>query len=181
MHAWVDEAMSVRTGRYVLGAFIGEVGDADLNRSVMRRLRTGRSPRTHWRDERLPSRRRIVAGMYALRGRVLVVEGSPMDPARQERARRKCMERLLIGLDAAGIEMVVLESRYPLLDDRDLALVKSMRSKHWIGSRIQVEFGDPRQEPLLWIPDALCGISLTSSEIDRPALPWRHERVHLGK
>ena len=73
-----------------------------------------------------------------------------------------------------------MERRYPLLDDRDLVLVRSMRGKHWIGPGIQVGFGNPLDEPLLWIPDALCGIALASATaIELPSLLWQHETTQV--
>jgi hypothetical protein len=40
---------------------------------------------------------------------------------------------------------------------RDLRLVKALRGKRSISSSIRVEFARPKDEPMLWIPDAVAG------------------------
>ncbi|GGK63876.1 hypothetical protein Sme01_06110 [Sphaerisporangium melleum] len=75
---------------------------------------------------------------------------------RHERARLLCMERLLYELDAAGVAMVVLESRYT--DDRfDRSLLTSLRRSRRVSLTMKVSWESPNDEPLLWAADAVVG------------------------
>lgn len=78
-------------------------------------------------------------------------------PRRQERARAFCAERLLYELDRLGVVQVWFEARHPALNQRDLRLVKALRGKQSISASIRVEFARPKDEPMLWIPDAVAG------------------------
>jgi hypothetical protein len=67
------------------------------------------------------------------------------------------MERLLHELDQAGVRKVFLESRHDALNKRDIRLVDVLRIKGSISDAMVVSFALPRQEPMLWAPDAVAG------------------------
>jgi hypothetical protein len=158
--AFVDEAIWVPpegAGCYILAAAMVEYADLGAVRATLTGLLLPRQRRLHWREESIPRRRKIVAVVAQLEVIHVVVVGAPMDPPRQERARRKCMERLLYLLDAADVERVVVESRTALLNERDLTLVESLRGQRVLSDRLRVDTERPSGEPLLWVADVVAG------------------------
>src|SRR5262245_41889998 len=104
--AYADESIRGRpdgTGAYIMAAACLEAASCEATRPVVARLvRPGR--RFHWRDA--DDRQRdgavtLVAGLPALH---IIVVGTPLDPPRQERARRHCLARLLYELERADVE-----------------------------------------------------------------------------
>lgn len=87
----------------------------------------------------------------------IVVVAAPMDPRRQERARAKCMERLLAELGELGVSTVFLESRTQSLNARDMRLVEQLRGSRAMPGTLRVEIQVPSLEPMLWIPDQILG------------------------
>ena len=79
-----------------------------------------------------------------------------MNMRKQERARRKCLELLLPLLEAAGVGMLVLESRNEVQNKRDRELVMSARRKHLI-TRIDLSHEPGEGQPMLWVPDQVVG------------------------
>lgn len=162
LHAWVDESMhpasaTLAEGVYLLAATVADPAVCGPVREELRRLLIGKSRRLHWRDQ-TPRRRRVIADTVAAFD-VLhsVVVGAPIDPRRQERARRLCMERLLHELDSLGVDRVWAETRTQSLNERDRTLIAALRSRGAIPTSLTVEFIQPEQEPMLWPPDAVAG------------------------
>lgn len=58
-------------------------------------------------------------------------------------------------LDA--VTRVVFESRGAADDQRDMKMVQSLRASRTITSGMRVDHVRGAQEPLLWLPDAVCG------------------------
>ncbi len=108
LHAWVDESVhtaggALAEGIYLLAATIADPVACGPIRDELRGLLLGRSRRLHWRDH-TRRRRRLIAGTLAqLDVTHSIVVGAPIDPQRQERAHRLCMERLLHELAAVGV------------------------------------------------------------------------------
>jgi hypothetical protein len=90
---------------------------------------------------------------------------APLDPRRQERARRHCLRRLLFELEAAGVGHVWLESRGRHQDPLDLQAVNVLRIQRVIGAGLVVDHTRPLDEPLLWVPDIVAGA--VGGELDR--------------
>ena len=67
------------------------------------------------------------------------------------------MERLYFELHMRDVDTVWVESRHEGLNRRDREMVDALRSKGAIGASMRVEFALPKQEPMLWIPDAVAG------------------------
>ncbi|MFD2797173.1 hypothetical protein ACFS27_26685 [Promicromonospora vindobonensis] len=161
LHAWVDESMRAAQndtdGIYLMAAAIADPSACDEVRDGLRAVTEKKAERLHWRHE-TPERQAKIAATIGNHDVVnLVVVGTPLDARRQERARRICTERLLYELDALGVAHVWLEARHPALNERDLRLVKALRGKRSISSSIRVDFARPKDEPMLWIPDAVAG------------------------
>lgn len=158
LHAWVDESMQTTGGGfYVLAASVADPAQCDPIRDELRGLLLGKAKRLHWRDE-VPRRRKVIASVIiSLDTPHTVVVGTPISPQRQERARRLCLERLLYELTALGVSQVWLESRTQSLNARDLTMVAALRSRGGIPKSLVIDFAQPEQEPMLWLPDAIAG------------------------
>ena len=78
-------------------------------------------------------------------------------PRRQERARRKCIERLLAELATRGIANIVFERRHDELDARDRALVAALKRQRSLPAAVRTSWQAAADEPLLWLPDIAAG------------------------
>ena len=96
---------------------------------------------------------RALANIPAL---TTVVVGAPMNPRKQERARRKCLEAMIDILVDQGVEELVLEARDSRLDQRDVQLVDAMKSKHK-GLVFSIRHKRGFEDPKLWVPDQILG------------------------
>lgn len=162
LHAWVDESMhpcggGLAEGIYLLAATIAAPAECDRIRWDLRELLIGRNERLHWRDETAERRRQIAAAIGSLELVHTVVVGAPLDEHKQERARRLCMELLLIELDRCGVRQVWVESRKATQNSRDLRMLDAVRNKGVIGAGLHLDFALPKAEPMLWLPDAVAG------------------------
>jgi hypothetical protein len=100
--AYVDESLRVQDGLYVLAAVIVADTDVDGYRDALRTQLLRGQIRLHWRDESSGRRIHLIAAVCKLRHTGAVVIAAGMAPGRQERARRKCIERLLAELASRG-------------------------------------------------------------------------------
>ncbi len=155
--AFADESLRVRDGLYILAAVIVADADADRYRDALRALRQTRQARLHWRDENSKRRSLLAAAVRHMPQAGLVVVASGMTPGRQERARRKCIERILTGLAGRQIPNVVFERRHPELDARDRVLVAALRRQASIPATLAISWQPASAEPLLWLADIAAG------------------------
>src|SRR4051812_37106587 len=107
--------MLLTRGVYLMAAVLVAPYEADRHRADLRALLLRRQPRLHWRDENDKRRAQLIEAVAALRP-VGIVVGAGLDPKRQERARRKCMETLLWELGGHHVVDVVFERRASALD-----------------------------------------------------------------
>ena len=157
--AYVDESMRQRrdgSGLYVLAAVVLADDGITETRETARSL--GQGPRRfHWRDA-MPADRRKAASVVGGLGAVhLVVVGTGLDNARQERGRRQCMTRLLWELGEAGVDDVWLDARRPVQNAMDIKLVNVLRTRREIARKLRVDFAQASAEPLVWLPDIVAG------------------------
>jgi len=169
--AWVDESVIIdrggKPGTYTLAAAVADPTACDDIRVGLRSLTPGRAERLHWAHESPKRRDAIAAFLATIDMAAVVVVGTPMIGRKQERARRCCLERLLFELGKCGVTEVWLESRSAAPDRRDIKLVDSARNKGLMPLELQVRFGRPKEEPMLWIPDAVAG-AVTAAELGDP-------------
>lgn len=142
---------------YVMAAAVLPEPQCEAVRTLMRGLLLPRQVRLHWRDEGQERRRKIVDAIAEAGVHSLVVVGARLDPARQERGRRQALRHLLWELDARSVEHLLLESRQSSQDRDDRVAIGGMRNARVVTRRLRVDHGRPVQEPLLWLPDAVCG------------------------
>lgn len=171
LSAWGDESMRFAASpkAYVLAAALIEGQLTDDVREVVRPLRVA-GTKLHWRD--LDRRQRdkvvdVVAGLEALH---LVVIATPLDPRRQERARAKCIQRMLSHLGGLGVHQMVLEQRTESLNRLDQKLITKLRGTRAFPAFLTVDFRQPSKEPLLWLPDVVAGA--VGEELADTTSPW---------
>jgi hypothetical protein len=158
--AWGDESGSCRTsdpGTYVMAAAMSEIEGIDELRSRMRNLLLRGQRKVHWHDES-PSRRLKLVDAIAdmtVEGFVVVRVGGQED--RGERQRRKCLELLLCEISGFGCDHLVLESRGATDDSRDRKMMEYMRRGKKLVSPLRLSHEPGPRDPMLWIPDILCG------------------------
>lgn len=159
LHAWGDE--SVRSHgfdapAYLLGASVVDTDDVPMTRAVLEGLRPTRG-KLHWHDLDDRDRRRVLAAVGRLPAAHLIVVAHAIDPRREERARAICLGRLGWELGRHGVTALVLEARAAALTARDLRVVRALRGRRAIPADLRIDHGDPRTEPMLWLPDQVLG------------------------
>lgn len=165
--AYVDESIRTTEGVYILAAAVVDEPDRDKARDQLTRLSQRGMP-FHWRLERPQRRSEAIDLVRDLSSLHLVVVGAPVNPRRQERARRQCIETLLYYLEAAGTGHVLLETRNATADRRDIATVDQCRARGVISHAIRVDHARPSEEPLLWLADIVAG-AVSAAEGTEPA------------
>ncbi|WP_112248589.1 hypothetical protein [Kribbella monticola] len=161
LSAWIDESLIIDSrdvpDTYMMAAVVADQDDCEDLRATMLDLVVRPGVRLHWVAESAKRRDLIAHQISTLDIAAIVAIGAPMDRSRQERARRCCLECLLYELDKFGVSRVWLESRAAAQDRRDLRLVDSARYKGLISRELSVDFAQPVQEPMVWLPDAVAG------------------------
>lgn len=160
LRAWVDESGSDHEkdpGTYVLAAAIGRRTCEDDVREQMARLRLPGQVKLHWRDETERRRATISRTVAGLDVAHLAVVRSGVSHERPERRRRKCLERLLHELQTRAVDDVILESRGPHDNGRDVQMLNALRGQAAVGPSLRLSHVIGRTEPMLWIPDTVCG------------------------
>lgn len=161
LHAWVDESTYFshpKHGFYVLASAIAKAGDCRHIRQHLRNLVRSSWDRLHWHEEEKQDRDNICETISKLPVDHLAVT-SISDQKRQERARRKCLERLLFELHGRGVSQVWLESRQTALNRKDQQMVSTLVINGTIPRSFEVNMAKPLDEPMLWIPDATAGMT----------------------
>ena len=164
--AFIDESLRVRDGLYVLAAAIVADDDTEGHREALRALLYRGQRRLHWRDESTRRRSHIIGTVRLLPHTGAVVIATGMAPKRQERARRKCIERLLAELTGRGIASIVFERRHEELDARDRALVAALKRQRSLPAAFRASWQPATDEPLLWLPDFAAGAAALAATGD---------------
>jgi ribosomal protein S12 len=155
--AYVDESSRVRAGLYVLAAVIVADAQAEWHQEALLALLHRGQRRLHWRNENSKRRAQLVSAVRHLPHTGAVVIATGVTPRRQERARRKCIERLLAELADRRIAAVVFERRHEELDARDRTMVAALRRQRTVPAWLRVSWVAATDEPLLWLPDIAAG------------------------
>lgn len=81
-----------------------------------------------------------------------------MDPRKQERARARCLERLAWELcERHHVIRTVLEARTPSLMQRDRRTIDGLRGRDGLPRGVRVDHGQPLDDPMLCLADAVVG------------------------
>jgi len=157
--AFVDEA--IRERWYVLAATVLIEDDAERIREHLHGLLLRGQQRLHWREESAPRRAKLASAVCATGCTSVVVVGIGMDQRKQERARRRCLGRLLWELDQLRDERGVAETRHAERNATDIRAFGAFRKSGMVSAALSFEHGRPAQEPLLWLPDIVAGAVLS--------------------
>lgn len=158
--AWLDESIREETdgvSRYLLGAVLIEEKDRAEIREKLREI-SELSGKLHWHDMGPQRREDVLPLVVALKARHVIVVAATTHRLKPERARKKCLERMTWELtQRPEVATLVLEQRSPTQDRRDIDAFSNFRSRFKEDSKLRVEHGAPKTEPLLWIPDTVIG------------------------
>jgi len=158
--AYADESFheAPEGGFYVLAAAVFDARVHNSVRVTMRELRGKRkTAKLHWREMDVRQRSHAAATVAAVDGFHVVTIGTPVPRSRQERARAKCLNRLVIELHSRAVTELVIESRTQALNARDVATVRGARYCLPDGARFHVDHLPGHDEPLLWAADVVAG------------------------
>lgn len=161
--ALVDE--SFRRGRDGKGYFFmaAVLVPDEQHAPITHRLRAHVSPgqrRWHFRDERSASRRKFLAAVAELHDLEVVALAfcCPTPSQRKsEQARVRCIWNLLVELHDRGVQTVVFESRQEHNDRRDRREIIAAQRDGVAAADLVYHHGRPKEEPLLWLADAIVG------------------------
>ena len=176
IYAWGDESIRAFANPpvYLLAATIVS---PDEPLEVLSEIKPNNAKKLHWRDMSVKLRVRSISALSEIKHSTTIVIGSPLPKRKQERARRKCLERLLPELESRGVETLVLESRDEEKNKKDIALLLALRTKGYVG-KIDITHKPAEKEPRLWIPDQLLGAYgdrlCQSLGSDQWGDPWIH-------
>lgn len=155
--AWGDESIrhkGLPQPTYLMCACI--VDDVSEVRQSMRVILPEHSKKLHWRDLTDRRKRQSIDFIQRIGPLSIVIAAEESSIHKDERARRKCLEQLLPVLESYGVNTLVLESRTPSQDQRDLEHLAQMRTRHLVKT-IRMDHMRGSTEPCLWIPDQVLG------------------------
>jgi hypothetical protein len=159
--AWSDESFQEKdsAGFYIIAAAVIEPDVAEDARAAMTRLRGARATtKSHWTEMDTRQREQAAETVAALGGIHVVAVGSPVPVRKQERARSKCLAKLVVELHGFAVGHLFMEAREPQLNKRDVQTVQRARQFDLPkGTRFRIEHLPGGTEPLLWVADVVAG------------------------
>jgi len=141
---------------YLLGAVILDKAAVSEVRQQASGLRLPGQNKAHWYSDS-NKRHDVVAAMVGalpIASMVVVRLANRGEP--DERRRRKCFERFAYELEIRGCSHLTLESRGAAADSKDRAMVAAMQANRSL-QRLRIDHVLGKDEPLLWVADAVCG------------------------
>lgn len=155
MIAFVDESILLAGhGCYVLAAVVLPTErKAHVRRAARRALPAGRT--FHWTKERPEVREAMLKVISDGASHLFAYGHRPVVRREHENTRGRLLNALVDDLEAIGVLELVLESRQDHNDAVDRQTIGSR--DHPTASALDYRHDGPRQEPLLWLADALSG------------------------
>lgn len=155
--AWGDESilMSAAPPLYLLAASVFK-DFPDSATKTLENLKPKGARKLHWRSMTDAQKAKSIKAIAAIEHHTTIVVGSPLVGVKQERARRKCLELLLMELESLGVSKLIMESRQELLDKRDVDCLMFARRTKSI-SRIDLAHVLGEEDSRLWMPDQILG------------------------
>lgn len=141
----------------MMAVAMGDPGEAGWLRETMRGLLLKGQRKVHWHDESSDRRVKLVDAIADMPVEGFVVVRTAGQGDRLERRRRKCLELLLRELDGFGCDRLILESRGSADDRRDRAVLEYLRRRREITAPLRLFHEPGPNDPMLWIPDVICG------------------------
>ncbi|MET8154913.1 hypothetical protein ABZT47_00990 [Sphaerisporangium sp. NPDC005289] len=180
--AYIDESLRRRPNDwnvYAMAAVLVECAHHEQVRAALESLRLGKSQRLHWRDESAKRQLTIAERLAELPISGIVTVCLYSRGVRTERARRRCLERLLPEVERAGAATASIESRSPEQDHLDRGLLTGLRATGVVAKSLTVTWQPSVSEPLLWAADAI--VSATTWWLDGRTRCYDvlSERIHM--
>jgi hypothetical protein len=148
VHAFVDE----NTVRGIMvAAAIADPRSLAHARKVLTELRLKGQERLHFKSERDSRRREICSALMKLEVRVHVYNAATLTP---KRGRPRCLEMLVADLAELQASRLVLEQDDSTMKADRRVLYEAV-GKHGIREQLTYHHLRAKQEPMLWIPDAV--------------------------
>lgn len=160
LSAFIDESGSHRSldpNTYMLGAAIYNSETALKAAAAMQNLLLPGQAKVHWHDEDERRRLKLVNEVARLDGVGLIVVRNGLQGEKDERRRRLCGQRMYYELQQNGVQKAVFESRGPADDRRDRTHLDTLKASKQVAGSFRVDHLAGKAEPLLWVPDILCG------------------------
>jgi hypothetical protein len=148
VHAYVDETKS--RGLVVVAA-IADVRDLQASRKTLVALRLRGQERIHFKSESDSRRRTIADAIAGLPIRIHVYDAAAL-PERE--GRTQALQMLVADLAGMSATRLVIEQDDSLLRADRQTLFAATR-KQQIQDRLAYEHLRAKQEPMLWVPDAV--------------------------
>ncbi|WAB82466.1 hypothetical protein OVN18_05555 [Microcella daejeonensis] len=171
---FVDES---KARGYILAAAVVSPGSLKAAQSELRRLLRPGQSRLHFTSESDSSRRRLLAAMCDLKVRVTVYRVRGL---REKEARRLCLFAVTELMVLQRASELVLESADVGVNAADRATISRRLSD--LGERRAFAFRHerPKDEPLLWVADAVAWCSQAGGDWMRRCAPLVQQRIDLA-
>jgi hypothetical protein len=147
-------------GCSLLAAVIAPDASASTIEHDLRRFVNPGQRRFHWHDEKASSRRRFLETIAEYHQRKVVAIAYCQETASHrkiEQARVRSIWALLADLNDRGVGTLVFESRQERNDRKDRREVVTAQKAGLADPDLVYRHGRPKEEPLLWLPDAVAG------------------------
>lgn len=153
--AWGDESIriSAPTPTYLMAATILPEGTDTVR---LEAIKPKGAAKLHWRELADKLKRESLQAVADLDNLTVMVTCSPLPKKKQERGRRKCMERLLPELECRGVGLLTLESRVLQMDHKDIDMLQALKSKGAVPD-LRLNHAHASDEPRLWVVDQILG------------------------
>lgn len=148
VHAFVDESQRVR---YMICAAIISPDDLQAARRGLRGMLLPRQRRLHFVNDSPKRRRILLDAMRELPVRTRLYISAEKEPI----ARQRAIEALLVDLLALGGQRLVIECREASQDERERRLIATAVRRRAAPADLSYDHLRAREEPLLWVSDAV--------------------------
>lgn len=157
--AYIDE--SFRDGafgrRYLLAATIPFRADVTDYRRAMAELLPEGQKKVRWYNSVDPLKKSVMSTIAAFDVMHCVVTRQMTANEEPEQARKKCLTMLAYEISTFDVADAIFEARSPKLDNDDIKMLNYLRTSKTIPHAFTGTHRPGRDEPMLWIPDAICG------------------------
>jgi hypothetical protein len=161
MIGFVDESMREgQGGLYVVAAVVFATDLEDARRAT-RSVLLPRQVRFHWHQESEPQRLKMLEHLAGVATSAMAYACRPISLRQQERARALCLNRLLWDVRDIGVTELVFESRQQRNNQKDRRTIVHAVKSGIASPTLRYRFERPKEEPLLWLPDAVAGAVAT--------------------
>ncbi len=161
MGYYIDESYSQPKATseklYVLSVARVETEWEGSVRESMLALKNSGELKIRWHQSSPKRRHKLTATVARMPLSLISVAHHGRSAEATERQRRKTLERIIYETNADVPQTLTLESRGISDDRKDIAFMSKLRRSSGRLESTQIEHVPGRMEPLLWIPDIVCG------------------------